>query len=108
MLRNAKGVVRCLVFQSQPGFPSDGARARGRVVRKSVDGAAVCAFDDPRQPTGMLAIAFIHDENGNQEPDRNSFGCSPHFADATRVSPACIKRFRAQTPSRLPLTLAHT
>ncbi len=34
-LRNAKGVVRCLLFQSEDGFPSDGAKASQRVVANS-------------------------------------------------------------------------
>jgi uncharacterized protein (DUF2141 family) len=71
-LRNAKGVVRCLLFQSEDGFPSNGTKASQRVVAKIVDGAAVCEFADP--PAKTLAIAFIHDENGNGELDKNFFG----------------------------------
>jgi uncharacterized protein (DUF2141 family) len=40
-LRNAKGVVRCLLFQSEDGFPFDGTKASQRVVAQIVDGAAV-------------------------------------------------------------------
>ena len=59
-LRNAKGVVRCLLFQSEDGFPSYGMKALQRVVAKIADGAVVCEFADP--PARTLAIAFIHDE----------------------------------------------
>jgi uncharacterized protein (DUF2141 family) len=71
-LRNAKGVVRCLLFQSEDGFPSDATKASQRVVAKIVDGTAVCEFPDP--PAKTLAIAFIHDENDNGELDKNFFG----------------------------------
>jgi uncharacterized protein (DUF2141 family) len=71
-LRSPRGVVRCLLFRGEDGFPSNAANASQRVVAKIVNGAAVCEFADP--PAGSLAIAFIHDENGNGELDKNFFG----------------------------------
>jgi uncharacterized protein (DUF2141 family) len=71
-LRNAKGVVRCLLFRSGDGFPSDATKAIGRAVAAISDGAAVCEFAEP--PAGTLAVSFIHDENGNGVLDKNFFG----------------------------------
>jgi uncharacterized protein (DUF2141 family) len=71
-LRSPRGVVRCLLFQGEDGFPSKAANASQRAVVTIVNGAAVCEFADP--PAGTLAIAFIHDENGNGELDKNFFG----------------------------------
>jgi len=71
-LRNANGVVRCLLFQGESGFPSDASRAAMRLAANISAGAAVCEFTDP--PAGTLAVAFIHDENGNGRLDKNFFG----------------------------------
>lgn len=71
-LRSPNGAVRCLLFQSADGFPNDASKAAQRVMVKIADGAAVCEFADP--PAGTLAIAFIHDENGNGVLDKNFFG----------------------------------
>jgi len=71
-LRSAKGAVRCLLFQSADGFPNDASKAAQRAIAKIADGAAICEFPDP--PAATLAIAFIHDENGNGVLDKNFFG----------------------------------
>jgi len=72
-LRNGRGVVRCLLFQTGDGFPSDPAKAVQRAVAQIEVGAtATCEFTDP--PAGTLAVSFIHDENGNGKLDKNFFG----------------------------------
>ncbi|HEY0469318.1 MAG TPA: DUF2141 domain-containing protein [Polyangiaceae bacterium] len=70
-LRNAKGRVGCLLFDSPDGFPSDQKKARQRALGVIADGAAVCQFD---VPTGSYAIVAMHDENANGKLDANIFG----------------------------------
>lgn len=72
-LRNAKGVVRCSVFASADGFPSNPSRAAARAVAPSIaNGHATCTFDNVKP--GTYAVGFLHDENANGKMDTNFFG----------------------------------
>ena len=68
--RNAKGTLNCRLFTEAASFPDgDGART----VRAAISGAqATCVFDD--LPTGIYAVAVVHDENGNGRLDKNFLG----------------------------------
>lgn len=70
-LRNAKGRVGCMLFDSSDGFPGDQKKARQRVLGIIADRAAVCRFD---MPAGRYAIVAMHDENSNGKLDTNLFG----------------------------------
>jgi uncharacterized protein (DUF2141 family) len=70
-VRNAKGRIGCLLFNSPDGFPSDQKKARQRVLSAIADGAGLCNFD---APAGSYAIVAMHDENGNGKLDSNIFG----------------------------------
>ena len=68
--RNAKGTLNCRLFTEAASFPDgDGART----VRAAISGSqATCVFDD--LPTGIYAVAVVHDENGNGRLDKNFLG----------------------------------
>jgi uncharacterized protein (DUF2141 family) len=72
-LRNAKGVVRCSLFASADGFPTNPARALMSVNAPSIaNGHATCTFDNVKP--GTYAVGFLHDENGNGKMDTNFLG----------------------------------
>jgi uncharacterized protein (DUF2141 family) len=72
-LRNAKGVVRCTLFSSANGFPSQPDRAAMKTTSPAiVNGRAACAFDDVKP--GVYAVGFLHDENANGKMDTNFLG----------------------------------
>lgn len=70
-IRNDRGQVGCLLFESEDGFPGKQEQALQRTLASIVDGAAVCKFD---VPAGSYAIVAMHDENGNGELDTNFVG----------------------------------
>lgn len=70
-LRNAKGRVGCLLFDSASGFPGDQKKARQRVLGTIAGGTALCKFD---VPAGAYAIVAMHDENENGKLDTNLVG----------------------------------
>jgi len=80
-LRNAKGRVGCLLFDSPDGFPGDQKKARQRALGVIADSAAVCKFD---VPAGSYAIVAMHDENNNGKLDSNIFGVPTEGYGASR------------------------
>jgi uncharacterized protein (DUF2141 family) len=80
-VRNAKGRVGCLLFDSPEGFPGDQKKARQRVLSAIADGAGVCKFD---VPAGSYAIVVMHDENANGKLDTNLFGMPTEGYGASR------------------------
>ncbi len=72
-LRSPKGVVRCTLYASAAGFPSDPSKAVARTVGTAIaNGRATCTFDNVKP--GIYAVGFIHDENNNGKLDTNFFG----------------------------------
>lgn len=70
-LRSDDGVVRGALFGSPSGWTERGrevATCRGTIR----NGRARCVFRDV--PPGTYAFAFVHDENGNGDMDRNAIG----------------------------------
>jgi uncharacterized protein (DUF2141 family) len=80
-VRNAKGRVGCLLFDSPDGFPGNQKKARQRVLGAIVDGAALCTFD---APAGSYAIVAMHDENANGKLDTNLVGVPTEGYGASR------------------------
>jgi uncharacterized protein (DUF2141 family) len=72
-LRNAKGAIRCSLFESAAGFPQQPDRAVMRTVAPAiVSGRAFCAFDNVKP--GIYAVGYLHDENNNGKMDTNFLG----------------------------------
>jgi uncharacterized protein (DUF2141 family) len=72
-LRNAKGVVRCALFDNAGGFPSEPNRALARANAPRIEGGhATCVFENVKP--GAYAIGFIHDENSNNQLDKDFIG----------------------------------
>lgn len=72
-LRSAKGVVRCSLFASANGFPTDSTKAAALAVAPSIaNGQATCTFENVKP--GTYAVGFIHDENNNGKMDTNFLG----------------------------------
>lgn len=101
-LRNTKGDVICLLFNSPEGFPETHAKAY-KEVHASIDaGRAVCDFKDVTP--GTYALIAFHDENHNGKMDKNFMGIpqegylasnnvrpmmsAPEFKDASFTVPA--------------------
>jgi len=71
-LRTDKGIVGCLLFTSEDGFPGEMDKAAQKVKSLVEHGRAACVFDEPRE--GTYAISFVHDENENGKLDTNFLG----------------------------------
>ena len=71
-LRNSKGRVGILLFDSSEGFPS-GAGTAIRVRRLAPKGESV-TIRFKSVPYGEYAVSVLHDENDNRELDTNFFG----------------------------------
>lgn len=71
-VRSNDGMVRCALFATPKGFPSEYRKAiKGKSVR-ATRGETVCRFDG--LSAGAYAVAGIHDENNNGELDANFVG----------------------------------
>ena len=72
-IRNSTGNVACALFQSPVGFPREFLRSATTVmVLKIRKAQARCDFEDI--PSGVYALAVIHDENMNGKLDSNWLG----------------------------------
>ncbi len=71
-LRNAKGFVRVLLFDSSDGFP-DSPESAVRAVELDPDEESVKTRLKP-VPYGDYAVSVLHDENENLKLDKNFFG----------------------------------
>lgn len=69
-LRNDKGYVMVALHNGESEFPGDDAYKTLSVEIK--DGSAEAIFEEV--PAGEYAVAVMHDENGNEEMDFNSYG----------------------------------
>ncbi len=72
-IRNSTGTIGCALFKSPDGFPTEYLRyATNIIVTKIQDTQATCDFT--KIPSGMYALAVIHDENMNGKLDTNWLG----------------------------------
>jgi len=71
-LRNNEGSVRCSVFKSEEGFPSDPTKAIFKVSIKPENLQALFDFKD--LPEGDYAMALLHDEDEDGEMRTNFIG----------------------------------
>lgn len=71
-LRNDRGTLRCALFASPDGFPSN-ANKTARATTASVEqGRASCRFQGVTP--GVYAISFYQDENQNERLDTGFLG----------------------------------
>lgn len=66
------GVVGCSLFRAAEGFPEDERSAVSLQVAKPENGVAVCTFAGVED--GTVAVAVIHDLDGDLKLDRTWFG----------------------------------
>ncbi len=71
-LRTTMGEVRCLLFDSEDGFPSQVNKAFKRGRSRAESTATIIEFNGV--PTGIYAVACFHDENNNGKLETNLFG----------------------------------
>ena len=71
-LRNNEGQVRCSVFKSEVGFPSDPEKAFLKISVKPQNNQALFDFKDLAE--GEYAMALLHDEDENGEMRTNLIG----------------------------------
>ena len=71
-LRNNKGQICLLLYNSPKGYYRDKKAAYKSLVVPVKDQKAVCVI--PHLPVGDYAVVAIHDENFNQEMDTNLVG----------------------------------
>jgi uncharacterized protein (DUF2141 family) len=71
-LHSSDGQMLCELFSSGPGYPEDSSKALALQKVKIANKQARCKFDQV-QP-GNYAVAFVHDENGNGQLDKNFLG----------------------------------
>lgn len=71
-LRNAKGDVGCLLFNSPDGFPESHSKAYNKMHAPVDGGNSVCEFTDVKP--GTYAVVAFHDENQNEKLDKNFLG----------------------------------
>lgn len=68
--KHSTGVALCKLFTSRVAFPTRAAQQA--TMAPIVGNVARCLFAAP--PSGAVAIAVAHDENGNGQLDKNFFG----------------------------------
>jgi uncharacterized protein (DUF2141 family) len=71
-LRNDHGDVRCSLFSSAEGFPSDSDNRSTTVVAQIANRATICTFAGIAP--GVYAIVLFHDENADGIFNRNWLG----------------------------------
>ena len=82
-LRNQKGLIRIALYNSVNNFPKAGKQYQSKVIPAST---AECIFVD--LTPGTYAIALLHDENSNNDPDKNFLGIPREgFAFSRNIEP---------------------
>src|SRR6185436_16462950 len=71
-VRNSKGVIGVLVFESARGWPVDTSAARRRAAVPAQQGSTTVLI--PNVPSGDYGVVVLHDENENMKLDRNWLG----------------------------------
>lgn len=71
-LRDSRGSVRCALFASPDGFPTNADKAVAGAASKVRRRSAACIFSNVAP--GAYAVAVLHDENDNGRMDYNFLG----------------------------------
>ena len=71
-VRNSKGVIGVLVFNSRRGWPENTEAAFRRIAVRAQQGLSSVAISN--LPEGDYAVVVLHDENENMKLDRNWLG----------------------------------
>jgi uncharacterized protein (DUF2141 family) len=81
-MRSDHGSVRCMLFSSATGFPSDPSRSVARAAAAPHGGRAECVFENVTP--GTYAVAAHHDEDGEGDFDTGLFGIPTEGVGASR------------------------
>jgi uncharacterized protein (DUF2141 family) len=73
-LRNSRGVVGILLFNSPGGWPEDVTKAYRHEANPIAAGAHATTVTFAGIPPGDYGVVALHDENKNMRLDRNIFG----------------------------------
>lgn len=109
--RSTRGHVRCLVFTSEPGFPTDEAKAAARAEGVIVEGRAVCRFADVG--AAPFAVSVMHDEDDDGRLGTNFFGVPTEgvgFSNGAKsgaFGPPAFSRARVSPTAALSVALAY-
>jgi uncharacterized protein (DUF2141 family) len=71
-VKDDRGRVGCVLFDSDKGFPDDSSEALQRKWCAIQESESTCNLDPV--PAGTYAVACFHDENKNGRLDKNLFG----------------------------------
>jgi uncharacterized protein (DUF2141 family) len=71
-IRNAKGKIGVLAFPTKDGFPDKQEKAIAQAVADAKQGSVTLTLKN--LPTGKLALAVLHDEDGNNKLNRTIIG----------------------------------
>jgi uncharacterized protein (DUF2141 family) len=71
-VRNSKGVIGVVVFESARGWPEDTSAAFRRAAVPAQQGSTTVPI--PNLPPGDYGVVVLHDENKNMKLDRNWSG----------------------------------
>jgi len=69
---NNAGTYRCLIFNSENGFPKNPAQAKQFDNGTIAANTGTCKFEN--LPAGTYAVSTFHDKNNNQKLDTGLFG----------------------------------
>ncbi len=81
-IRSDRGSVRCTIFASSQGWPSDPARAVAAAAGTPHGGRTECVFEG--LAPGEYAVAVHHDEDGEGDFDTGIFGIPTEGVGASR------------------------
>jgi len=76
------GTLRCSIFASERGFPTEARHAMATVVARGSGARRTCTFRVPGP--GPYAVSVGHDENDDREVNRNVFGAPTEGWGTTR------------------------
>lgn len=85
-VKSADGLVGCLLFTGEPGFPNADEKAVDRAITKAEQGSVTCTFAS--RPKGRFAVSVRHDANSNMKLDENFFGAPTEGYGFTRDAKA--------------------
>jgi uncharacterized protein (DUF2141 family) len=71
-VRSDRGALLCALYRSEDGFPAEPHKAAAQASARAATGTVHCTF--PASPAGRLAVAVIHDEDGDGRLGRNFLG----------------------------------
>ncbi|MFO0680407.1 MAG: DUF2141 domain-containing protein [Sandaracinus sp.] len=81
-IRSDRGSVRCTLFASSQGWPTDRARALAAAAGTPHGGRTECVFEGIAP--GEYAVAVHHDEDGQGDFDTGIFGIPTEGVGASR------------------------